>query len=152
MAQQTEQTRPVFGEGVPKRSGRGRRNEDRIAAENQPLADQQRHNCFQHVAQDHHKGQRPAEGAEEIGQAGVAAAVVPHVIPQNILGDDDRPVETAAKVGEYRRDAQQQRQRRAVWKDALHGQSSLSPFSRMDRMMGVPSSRKVERMQFSRYR
>ena len=116
------------------------------------MTDQQRHNRLQHVAQDHHKGQRPAEGAEEIGQAGVAAAVVPHIIPQDILGDDDRPVETAAKVGEYRRDAQQQRQRRAVWKDTLHGQSSLSPFSRMDRMMGVPSRRKVERMQFSRYR
>ena len=152
MAQQAEQTRPVFGEGVPIRNGKVCGDEDRIAAEHQPLADQQRHDRFQHVAQDHHKGQRPAEGAEEIGQAGVAAAVVPHVIPQDILGDDDRPVETAAKVGEYRRDAQQQRQRHAVWKDALHGQSSLSPFSRMDRMMGVPSRRKVERMQFSRYR
>ena len=117
------------------------------------MADQQRHDRLQYVAQNHHKGQRSAEGAEEIGQAGVAAAVVPHVIPQDILGDDDRPVEAAAKVGEYRRNAQQQRQRRAVWKDALHGHhSSLSPFSRMDRMMGVPSRRKVERMQFSRYR
>ena len=81
MAQQAEQPRPVFGEGVPIRNGKVCGDEDRIAAEHQPLADQQRHDRFQHVAQDHHKGQRPAEGAEEIGQAGVAAAVVPHVIP-----------------------------------------------------------------------
>ena len=151
MAQQTEQTRPVFGEGVPKRSGRGRRNEDRIAAENQPLADQQRHDRLQHVAQNHHEGQRPAEGAEKVGQPRVAAAVVAHIVAQNVLGDDDCTVEAAAEIGNHRRNRQNQRQGQPIGK-YTHPQSSLSPFSRMDRMMGVPSRLKVERMQFSRYR
>ena len=34
------------------------------------------HDCFEHIGQDNHKGQRPAEGAVEVGQPGIAAAMV----------------------------------------------------------------------------
>ena len=59
------------------------------------------HDCFEHIGQDDHKGQRPAEGAVEVGQPGIAAAMGTHIVPQDILGDDDRPVEAAAEVGDH---------------------------------------------------
>ena len=60
------------------------------------------HHRLEHIAQDDHKGERAAEGAVEVGEARVPAAVVAHIVPQDILGDDHRPVEAAAEVGDRR--------------------------------------------------
>ena len=57
------------------------------------------HNSLKHIGQDDHKGQWAPEGAEKVGQARVAAAMSADIIPQDILGDNNRPVEAAAKVG-----------------------------------------------------
>ena len=87
-----------------------------------------------------------------------------HVVPQDIFGDDDRPVEAAQKIGRRRgRQHQQQRQRyrnasalvvkpvhqseKAQRRFVAHAcHPSLSPFCRMVSLIGVPSRPKVERI------
>ena len=91
MAQQAPQARPVFGIDQVKAS--------EAKAGGYPHAQQDSRDCFQHIAGDDPQGKRPAEGAVEIGQSRVAAAVAADVVVQNIFGYDDGPVEAAAEVG-----------------------------------------------------
>ena len=61
-----------------------------------------RQHRLEHISQDHYCGQRPAKGAVEVSQPRVAAAMIAHIVPQNILGYDDCPIEAAAEVGKRR--------------------------------------------------
>ena len=123
------------------------------------------HDCFEHIGQDNHKGQRPAEGAVEVGQPGIAAAMGTHIVPQDILGDDDRPVEAAAEVGDHCDQQGRKQQGRPQLTQCggkvrlysrgnccriCHDYPSLSLFCRMVSRTGVPSRPKVERIWFSR--
>ena len=102
MPQQAEQAAPILEEhqdhGLILQGSGGQ--ETGIEHSAQPQGDQNGDNGLQHVGEDDHKGQRPAKGAEKVGQPRVAAAVGAHVIPQDILGDDHRPVEAAAEIGD----------------------------------------------------
>ena len=88
VAQQAEQGGPVLGKGVPASLGGGCGDEYGVSREKQVLCDQDGRHGLEHVAQDHHEGQKAAEGAVEIGEARVAAAVIAHVVPQDVLGDE----------------------------------------------------------------
>ena len=79
-----------------------------------------------------------AKGAVKIGQAGISAAVLAHVIPQDILGDDNRSVKTATEIGDCRN--------RSHRKPKLHHNRHSSPFCRTVRRTGVPSRPKVARI------
>ena len=94
MSNQAEGTRPVLAQ-----------NRAHPATCDHPdncRSDPHSHNGLQHIGENDHQGQRAAEGSVEIGQACVAAAVLTDVVPQDILGDDDRAVEAAAEIGCYR--------------------------------------------------
>ena len=116
------------------------------------------HDGLEHIGENDRKGQRAAEGAVKIGQAGIAAAVGAHVIPQDILGHDHGAVEAAAEVGCHRHDHQGQEQIRQHPRRQIrpchtgHIYPSLSLFCRMVSRIGVPSRPKVARIWFSRYR
>ena len=87
MPQQAERTRPIFHQRI-----RGH-----IAQQKQ--SDLHRRHHFQHIGEDNCQRQGAAEGAVKIGQSGVAAAVGAHIVPQDVFGDDHRPVEAAAEIG-----------------------------------------------------
>ena len=53
-----------------------------------------------HVEQNDAQSISGAVGAVEIGQSGVAAAVLPHVIPDDKVTDHHRAVETAQKIAQ----------------------------------------------------
>ena len=81
MAQQAEQGGEIFAQHrVPPKK---------------PAPQQHGQNRLQNIAENHHEGQPAAEGPVEVRQPGVAAAVVPHVVPEDILGHDDCAVEAA---------------------------------------------------------
>ena len=96
---------------------------------------------------------------------GSAAAVGAHIVPQDILGDDDRPVEAAAEVGDHCDQQGRKQQGRPQLTQCggkvrlysrgnccriCHDYPSLSLFCRMVSRTGVPSRPKVERIWFSR--
>ena len=97
MPQHTEESGPVFAQNHP-----DRRPMPHSGAQ-EPGPHQHRRHGLHHVQQNDHQGQRSAEGAVEIGEACVSAAVGAHVVAQDILGDDDGPVKAAAEIGDYRR-------------------------------------------------
>ena len=121
----------------------------------EPASQQHGDDRFQHVAENDHEGQSAAEGPVKIRQSGVSAAVVPYIVPEDILGHNHRAVEAAQEIGSRRRNDHRQNQpqsRRPCVDETLHTQTSLSPLCRTEILMGVPSRPKVLRMQFSRYR
>ena len=95
---------PVFAEKTPHpaniKTGRIAPSSAEIAQI--PTAESHGHYRFQHVRQNDHSGQRAAEGPVEVGQPRVAAAVAAHIIPQDILGNDDRSIKAAAEIGHRR--------------------------------------------------
>ena len=95
MAQQAEETGPVPGQN---NAGKAVAHHDHLG---DPHTKQNGHDGFEHVGEDDHQGQGTAEGAVEVGQARVAAAVIANVIPQDILGDNDRSVKAAAEIGHH---------------------------------------------------
>ena len=73
-------------------------------------------------------------GTVEIGEARVAAAVLPHIVPDDEVADHDGAVETAQKI------AQQQDNEQDKHRGPCEvGHPSSSPFWRMVMVMGVPS-------------
>lgn len=82
------------------------------------------------------------------------------IIRENVLGDDHRPVEAAAEVGDHCRHHGRQNGAGAPGRQQGNGMfcethgaySSLSPRWRTVSRMGVPSRPKVARTWFSRYR
>ena len=97
VAQQTEQARPILRQG--KADGLAAHHND--WGGNQ-LAEGDSGHSFEHVAQNHHKGEGTAKCAIEVGEPRVAAAVGTHIIVENVLGDDHRSVEAAAEISHYR--------------------------------------------------
>ena len=158
MPQQAEQPRPVLRQGGGGGLGCPAANGQQLAGE--PHPHQHRHHRFEHVGEDHHEGEGAAEGAVKVGQPRVAAAVAPDIIPENVLGDDHRPVEAAAEVGDHCRHHGRQNGAGAPGRQQGNGMfcethgaySSLSPRWRTVSRMGVPSRPKVARTWFSRYR
>ena len=96
VAQQTEQAAPVIRVSLLR--GVHQHRQGGQMPHQQPAADEQGHHGLEHIRQNHHEGQRPAEGPVKIRQARVAAAVGAHVVPQGILRDDHGPVKAAAEV------------------------------------------------------
>ena len=154
MTQQAEQRCPVLEQDHVKschlRIQRHIRHHARVKSAADFRGDQNGHHCLEHIAQDHHQGQGAAEGAVKIGQSRIPAAVGTDIIPQDILGDDDRAVEAAAEVCNCGYQPQLHPGEEKPYHCA-HVYSSFSPFCRIERIMGVPSRPKVLRMQFSRY-
>ena len=85
----------------------------------------------------------------------IAAAVAAHVVMVEKMRRGDRSVDAAEKIRQHRNSDRYAIQHYCCERsdhfriNALH-HSSLSPFSRIDMMTGVPSSPKTLRMQFSR--
>ena len=96
MAQKAEKSSPVLG---------------RHSSPKYRAGQQHRQHRFQYVAEDNHKGQPAAEGPVEVRQPRVAAAVVPYIVPEDILGHNHRAVEAAQKIGRYGRSAIDQEHR-----------------------------------------
>ena len=63
-------------------------------------AQQTGHHSLAHVKQDHAQRVLGAVGAVEVGQSGVTAAVLPHVITDNKMADHHGAVETAQKIAQ----------------------------------------------------
>ena len=95
-------------------------------------------NGLEHIRADDDGKAGRTERAEEICQAGVAAAVIAHVAVKDVFGGDDRPIEPAEQVGENGNSREQS------------GDHSCSPFCRMTMRMGVPSRPNTARIWFSR--
>ena len=104
-------------------------------------ADQSGDDGFTHVGGDDQEGIFGAVDAVEVCETGVAAAVLTHVIPYDEMGNHDGAVDAAQKIG------YQQHNRRG---ENVKHQLSSSPFWRMVRMTGVPSSPNTPRIWFSR--
>ena len=119
MAQQAEKRRPILAQDGPVDVVAATVHPD--AAE-KPGAQQHSHHCLEHVAQNDDEGQRPAEGAVKVGQPRVAAAMGAHIVPQNVFGHDDRPVEAAAEICAH---GGQQHQDQGM--DSTHFQHDLIP-------------------------
>ena len=101
---------------------------------------------LEYIGQDDQQNLLLAEDPIEVGQTGVAAAVVADVIPQDVFGDDDRGVAAAQQIRGRHGDQHRCDQM------PIHHRSPFSPLARMMSRMGVPSRPKVLRIWFSRYR
>ena len=101
-----------------------------------------------HVEQDDAQRVFRAVGAVEVGQAGIAAAVLPHVVFDDEMAHHHRSVETSQEIPQQHRDEHHARRYQEI---AVHYPSS-SPFCRMVIWMGVPSSPNTLRSWFSKYR
>ena len=90
MAQQAEEPGPVFPQDWSHPAARHRTDDQR--------SDHNGEDRLDNVTENDHKGQSSSKHPVEIGQAGIAAAVVADIIVQNILGDDNRTVEAPQEV------------------------------------------------------
>ena len=63
-------------------------------------AQQTGHHGLAHVKQDHAQRVLGAVGAVEVGQSGVAAAVLAHIVPDDEVADHHGAVETAQKIAQ----------------------------------------------------
>ena len=97
-------------------------------------ADEAGRHGLAHVQQNDAQSVLGAVGAVEIGEAGVAAAMLPHVIADDEVAHQHGAVETAQKIAQqYHHEHGEHRCPNEV------GQPSSSPFWRMVMVMGVPS-------------
>ena len=97
-------------------------------------ADEAGRHGLAHVQQDDAQSVLGAVGAVEIGEAGVAAAMLPHVIANDEVAHQHGAVEAAQKIAQqYHHEHGEHRCPNEV------GQPSSSPFWRMVMVMGVPS-------------
>ena len=118
------------------------------------IAQQHRADSLEHVERDDHGRALRAVIAVKIRQPRVAAAMAAHVVMVENVRRRDRAVDAAQKIRQHRNGDRCAIQHYCCERSDLirinSHQSSLSPFSRMDMMTGVPSSPKTLRMQFSR--
>ena len=74
-----------------------------------PLGKQDRQHRLQYIDQNNPKGPSSAEGTEKVGQPGIAAAMGPHIVVKDILGDNDRSIGAAQQVSHHRRQQKHQK-------------------------------------------
>ena len=115
-------------------------------------AEAHRADGLDHIERDDHGRALCTIIAVKVRQPRVAAAVAAHIVVVDEMRRGDRSVDAAEKIRQHcnkNRQAKRHDSRDAHRINVFH-QSSLSPFSRIDMMTGVPSSPKTLRMQFSR--
>ena len=141
MADDAEQCAEILACGAPA---------EKIAQE--IIAQQHRADGLEHVERDDHGRALRAIIAVKVRQPRVAAAVAAHIVVVEEMRRGDRAVDATQKIRQHRDQSRQGkcRDNRDARKINAFHQSSLSPFSRIDMMTGVPSSPKTLRMQFSR--
>ena len=101
---------------------------------------------LEYIGQDDQQNFLLAKDPIKVGQAGVAAAVVADIIPQDVFGDDNGSVAAAQQIRGRHGDQHRCDQM------PIHHRSPFSPLARMMSRIGVPSRPKVLRIWFSKYR
>ena len=116
----------------------------------QPLADEHRRHAFAHIPQRGARRSGLAEGAQHIGHAAVAAAMIAHIIVEKHLGDDHAEQNAAQQIPLQRRQHAGTEQTENHTNAPFSQRAEPSPCSRVIMRMGVPVRPKVSRIWFSR--
>ena len=74
-----------------------------VGAEHQVAADETGEDGFAHVTENHDEGVFGTIGAVKVGESGIAAAVLAHIVPNDEVGGDHRAVEAAQQVRNQQR-------------------------------------------------